>query len=73
MDETIVCCNVKANAELIARILDYDVEGEALFTIEPDGTLVIDLPAAVENVKRVDLFNSDTHTGSLYYLDDGEL
>ena len=29
MSETIIHCNVKENADLIARILDYDVEGKS--------------------------------------------
>lgn len=69
MDTTIVHCNVKANAEIIARILDADVDGEEYFRIEPDGTLIIDLPIATEKVGRIDLLNSETHIGSLYYAE----
>lgn len=69
MDTTIVHCNVKANAEIIARILDSDIDGEEYFCIEPDGTLIIDLPIATEKVGRIDLLNSETHIGSLYYAE----
>lgn len=72
MEETIVHCNVKANAEIIARILDCDVVGEEYFFIEPDGTLLIDLPIPTEKVKRIDLLNSNTHIGSLFYPDSDE-
>lgn len=72
MDDTIVHCNVKENAEIIARILDCDVYGEEYFCIEPDGTLIVDLPIETEKVKRVNLLNSETHIGNLYYADDEE-
>jgi len=34
--DTIVHCNVKANADLIAKILDCDVDGEVFTTTEDD-------------------------------------
>jgi len=69
MSKTIVHCNVKANADIIARILDADVDGDEYFCIEPDGTLIVDLPIATEKVGRIDLLNSKTHVGSMYYAE----
>ena len=67
--EQIVHCNIKENAEIIARILDYDVDNTKCFCIESDGTLMLDLPISVEKVKRINLMNSSTHIGDLYYVD----
>lgn len=72
MDKTIVHCNVKENAEIIARILDCDVDGEEYFCIEQDGTLTIDLPIAVEKVKRINILDSNSQIGNLYYADSEE-
>lgn len=66
---TIVHCKVKKNAEIIAKILDCDVDGEEFLKIEDDGTLIIDLPIDVEKVNRVNVHNSKTHIGNLYYVD----
>lgn len=71
MNETIHC-NVKANEDIIARILQTDAVGEEYFCIEPDGTLFVDLPIKIEKVKRVDLLNSKTHVGSMYYAESEE-
>lgn len=68
MNETIHC-NVKANEDIIARVLQTDAVGEEYFCIEPDGTLLVDLPIAAEKVNRINLLNSDTHIGSMYYAD----
>lgn len=68
MNET-VHCNVKANEDIIAQILKADVVGEEYFCIEPDGTLLVDLPIATEKVNRINLLNSKTHVGSMYYAD----
>ena len=68
MNETIHC-NVKANEDIIARILQTDAVGEEYFCIEPDGTLLVDLPIAAEKVNRINLLNSDTHIGSMYYAE----
>lgn len=70
MSKTIVHCNVKENAEIIARILDCDVDSEECFCIESDGTLVIDLPIPTEKVKRIFLQNSETNIGGLYYAEE---
>lgn len=62
MEETVIHCNVKENAELIARILDYDVNGERFLHLEPPyGTLTADLPVDFEPVERINPLNSDTH------------
>ena len=68
MNETIHC-NVKANEDIIARILQTDAVGEEYFCIEPDGTLLVDLPIATEKVNRINLLNSETHVGSMYYAE----
>lgn len=68
MNETIHC-NVKANEDIIARILKTDVAGKEYFCIEPDGTLLVDLPIAAEKVNRINLLNSETHVGSMYYAE----
>ena len=68
MDEIVV----KANEDIIARILKADAVGEEYFCIEPDGTLLVDLPIATEKVGRINLLNSDTHIGSMYYADSEE-
>ena len=65
MDEIVV----KANEDIIARILKADAVGEEYFCIEPDGTLLVDLPIKTEKVGRINLLNSDTHIGSMYYAD----
>lgn len=63
---------MKENEEIIARILDVDSVGEEYFCIDPNGTLLVDLPIKTEKVNRIDLLNSETHVGSIYYAEGKE-
>lgn len=62
-------CNLKSNEELIKRILFYDEAEEEFLPLDPDGTLHLDIPIDADMVKRIDLLDSNTHVGSLYYHD----